>query len=71
MNPAQSWCLGELLATHTSEVDSKRFWERELPVYFPSPLLSTDNAAMIAAAGYPEAAAWEVSDLALNAGLPV
>jgi N6-L-threonylcarbamoyladenine synthase len=24
------------------------------PVYYPSPILTTDNAAMIAAAGYPK-----------------
>ena len=25
-----------------------------VPVYYPSPILTTDNAAMIAAAGYPK-----------------
>ncbi|HSR54051.1 MAG TPA: tRNA (adenosine(37)-N6)-threonylcarbamoyltransferase complex transferase subunit TsaD [Acidobacteriota bacterium] len=30
----------------------RRFEERQIPVYFPSPPLTTDNAAMIAAAGY-------------------
>jgi N6-L-threonylcarbamoyladenine synthase len=29
------------------------FAQRGVPVFFPSPILSTDNAAMIAAAGYP------------------
>ncbi len=43
------------------------FQEKGLPVYFPSPLLSTDNAAMIAAAGYPKLLAGNHADLALNA----
>jgi N6-L-threonylcarbamoyladenine synthase len=38
-----------------------------LPVYFPSSILSTDNAAMIAAAGYPKLAAGICADLTLNA----
>ena len=38
-----------------------------LPVYFPSPHLSTDNAAMIAAAGTVKLLAGERSALDLNA----
>ncbi len=38
-----------------------------LPVYFPSPHLSTDNAAMIAAAGTVKLQAGERADLDLNA----
>jgi N6-L-threonylcarbamoyladenine synthase len=38
-----------------------------LPVYFPSPHLSTDNAAMIAAAGTVKLLAGERSNLDLNA----
>jgi N6-L-threonylcarbamoyladenine synthase len=46
--------------------------EWQVPAYIPSPLYTTDNAAMIAAAGYPkllrsECAAWEMSaDLSLR-----
>lgn len=38
-----------------------------IPVYFPSPHLSTDNAAMIAAAGTVKLVAGERADLDLNA----
>jgi N6-L-threonylcarbamoyladenine synthase len=40
---------------------------RGLASYFPSRALSTDNAAMIAAAGYPRFVAGEREDLTLNA----
>ncbi len=40
---------------------------RGLPVFFPSVALSTDNAAMIAAAAYPHFLAGEFSGLDLNA----
>jgi N6-L-threonylcarbamoyladenine synthase len=39
----------------------------ELPVYFPSPHLSTDNAAMIAAAGTVKLLAGERGSLDMNA----
>lgn len=38
-----------------------------LPVYFPSRALSTDNAAMIAAAAYPRFRAGLLADVSLNA----
>jgi N6-L-threonylcarbamoyladenine synthase len=38
-----------------------------LPIYFPSKQLSTDNAAMIAAAGYFHLARGEVDDLSITA----
>jgi N6-L-threonylcarbamoyladenine synthase len=43
------------------------FASKNIPVYFPSPILSTDNAAMIAAAGYPKLLAGQRTDLSLNA----
>jgi N6-L-threonylcarbamoyladenine synthase len=41
--------------------------KRGLDVFFPSPKLSTDNAAMIAAAAYPKLLAGEHADNMLNA----
>jgi len=41
----------------------------QMPVYFPSKHLSTDNAAMIAAAGYSKIKKGEVSDLGLTADI--
>jgi N6-L-threonylcarbamoyladenine synthase len=37
------------------------------PVFFPTPGLSTDNAAMIAAAAFPKLRRGEVRDLTLQA----
>src|SRR5262245_2417100 len=55
-------CNGKL-----REVCREMAAELELPVYFPSPHLSTDNAAMIAAAGTVKLMAGERSGLDLNA----
>lgn len=41
--------------------------QHRIPVFFPSPALSTDNAAMIAAAGYFKLAAGEFADNSLTA----
>jgi N6-L-threonylcarbamoyladenine synthase len=46
------------------EVEAKR---QGLEVFFPSRALSTDNAAMIAAAGYPRFLAGQFQDATLNA----
>jgi N6-L-threonylcarbamoyladenine synthase len=45
--------------------------EEGLPVFFPSRPLSTDNAAMIAAAAYPKflSKAWAALDFSADAGL--
>lgn len=45
--------------------------ELSLPVYFPSKHLSTDNAAMIAAAGYFHLNRGESSDLSLSADVSI
>lgn len=54
-------CNSELRAS-VAELAS----ELKIPVYIPSPIYTTDNAAMIAAAGYPkllrgESASWQMS----------
>jgi N6-L-threonylcarbamoyladenine synthase len=49
------------------EVFNATFLKQDVPVYFPSPILSTDNAAMIAAAGHPKLIAGETANLTLNA----
>jgi N6-L-threonylcarbamoyladenine synthase len=48
-------------------VFTKRAGEQGLPVYFPSRKLSTDNAAMIAAAAYPRFLAGEFAEAELSA----
>lgn len=53
---------GELRATFEREAD-----RRGLKVFFPSRELSTDNAAMIAAAAYPRLLAGQLADSTLNA----
>ena len=45
----------------------KSFQKQNLPVFSPTPILSTDNAAMIAAAGYSKFLRQKFSDLTLNA----
>ncbi len=45
------------------------FSARGLPVFFPSPILSTDNAAMIAAAGHQKILSGRYADLSLNADI--
>jgi len=55
-------CNGKL-----REVSGQAAKRLGVPVYFPSPHLSTDNAAMIAAAGTVKLMAGERADLDLNA----
>ncbi|MCS6804922.1 MAG: tRNA (adenosine(37)-N6)-threonylcarbamoyltransferase complex transferase subunit TsaD [Acidobacteriota bacterium] len=48
--------------------EGKRLAEQAgIPLYVPSPMLTTDNAAMIAAAAYPKLARGERADYALTA----
>jgi N6-L-threonylcarbamoyladenine synthase len=60
-------CNSELRATIKQLAD-----ELKIPAYIPSPIYTTDNAAMIAAAGFPklqrgECAAWDLTaDLSLR-----
>jgi N6-L-threonylcarbamoyladenine synthase len=55
---------------HTFEQEAAR---EGLPVYFPSRPLSTDNAAMIAAAAYPKFLARHFApmDFSAEAGMPL
>jgi N6-L-threonylcarbamoyladenine synthase len=58
----------------TFEERARRAWDRAgLNVYFPSMALSTDNAAMIAAAAYPRFRNHILADISLNASasLPI
>lgn len=41
--------------------------EQKMKVYYPEPILCTDNAAMIAAQGYYDYRAGKTADLHLNA----
>ena len=47
--------------------DERHKSPRPIPVYYPSPILTTDNAAMIAAAGTPKLQQTVPTDLQLNA----
>ncbi len=52
---------------HLRQVFEEEGRQRGFEVYFPSRQLSTDNAAMIAAAAYPKLIAGECADAQLNA----
>ncbi len=71
---AREYDISTLLVTGgvAANTELRSSFEREakaesLPVYFPSPKLSTDNAAMIAAAAYPRFLAGEFADPELSA----
>ena len=63
------WSPEALLPTaNLRETFERRAGEVGLPVYFPSRPLSTDNAAMIAAAAYPRFLAGDFAAADLNCG---
>ncbi len=55
-------CNSELRASVRALAD-----ELKIPAYIPSPIYTTDNAAMIAAAGYPKLLRGECADLTMSA----
>jgi len=74
LHAAQQFAPATLFVTGGVAANSelrKTFEERSakagLPVYFPSRPLSTDNAAMIAAAAYPKFLAGDFADLHFSA----
>ena len=64
---ARSLIVGGGVACNSGLRASARQAKIGCPVYFPSPELSTDNAAMIAAAAFPKLRRGEFDDLALRA----
>jgi N6-L-threonylcarbamoyladenine synthase len=67
--PAQSILVSGGVAANSQlrSVFEKRAAKSGIPVFFPSRALSTDNAAMIAAAAYPHFCARHFADASLNA----
>ena len=68
-SPAKTWIVSGGVACNQAlrEAAAEAARQAGVPVYFPSPHLSTDNAAMIAAAGDVKLRAGERADLDLNA----
>lgn len=68
-SPARTWIVSGGVACNQALRAAAEAAARHagVPVYFPSPHLSTDNAAMIAAAGDVKLRAGERADLDLNA----
>lgn len=68
-SPAKTWIVSGGVACNQAlrEAAEEAARQAEVPVYFPSRHLSTDNAAMIAAAGDVKLRAGERADLDLNA----
>src|SRR5579862_32497 len=80
LNAAQEFKMRSILVSGGVAANSelrasfeKAAGQAGLKVYFPSRALSTDNAAMIAAAAYPRFVAGQFADVTLNAesGLPL
>ena len=70
---ARSLIISGGVACNTGLRAAARDQSLAFPVFFPSPALSTDNAAMIAAAAFPKLARGEFADLsvAASANLPL
>jgi len=64
---ARSAIISGGVASNTGLRDAARAAGLACPVYFPTPALSTDNAAMIAAAAFPKFRAGLVADFTLRA----
>ena len=64
---AQSLVVSGGVACNAGLRQAARSARLPFPVHFPSVVLSTDNAAMIAAAGYPKAARGEFANYTLKA----
>jgi N6-L-threonylcarbamoyladenine synthase len=74
LNAAEQWNVKSILVSGVVAANRqlRRTFEEEarirgLEVFFPSRVLSTDNAAMIAAAAYTKYLAGELADMELNA----
>jgi N6-L-threonylcarbamoyladenine synthase len=64
---AQSLIISGGVACNSGLREAARSANLPYPVFFPAPGLSTDNAAMIAAAAFPRLARREFADFSLKA----
>jgi N6-L-threonylcarbamoyladenine synthase len=64
---ARSLIISGGVASNTGLRTAARVAKLDCPVYFPTPALSTDNAAMIAAAAFPKLRANDFADFTLRA----
>jgi N6-L-threonylcarbamoyladenine synthase len=64
---ARSLIISGGVASNTGLRTAARAAKLDCPVYFPTPALSTDNAAMIAAAAFPKLRANDFADFTLRA----
>lgn len=64
---ARSWIVSGGVACNAGLRDAAQRARLPYPVFFPTPALSTDNAAMIAAAAFPKFERGEFADFSLKA----